>query len=295
LPARRRSQPWHRLRETRFVEGSGVSFNTVPPNDFSYWETVDELVQREPASAGDPETLGLLAAVEIVKGKPFKPDERMRKILEDAVVVGNATARTVSFAPRTEEGFAYYPGSQWFNMLFVGGYDFLDPRPRVGPEGVVAAESDGARKLNARTAFFYPYTGITPAMCMRIPGIGSQYLMAMRSADGEYLDGGRSYQLTLPPDIPENRFWSVMLYDRQTRSMLQTDQIKPDLGSQSGTVKANPDGSTEIFLGPTAPDGRSENWLQTVPGKGFFAILRLYNPLPAFFDKTWQPSEIEPI
>ena len=239
--------------------------------------------------------MGLLAAVGIVKGQPFKPGQRMRNILEDAVAVGNATARTISFAPRPEEGFAYYPGSAWINMLFTGGYQFLDPPPQITADGVVPAPSDGARKLNSRIAFFYPATGTTPAMCMRLTGIGSQYLIAMRDSGGEFLDGGRSYRLTLPPGIPESRFWSVILYDNQTRSMLQTGQPRPDLGSQSGTVQANPDGSTDIYLGPTAPDGVPEtNWLQTVPGKGYFAILRLYNPLQPFFDKTWRPSEIEP-
>lgn len=279
---------------TRFIEGSGVAFSTIPPNDFSYWETINDLVQQEPPGAGDPETMGLLAAVGIVRGKPFKPGERMRKILEDAVTVGNATARTVSFTPRLEEGFAYYPGSAWLNPLFVGGYDFLDPPPQVTTGGIVPSASDGARKLNARIAWFYPYTGITPAMCMRLTGIGSQYLVAMHDSRGEFLDGGRGYRLTLPPGIPENRFWSMMLYDNQTRSMLQTSQPRPDIGSQSGTVETNPDGSTDIYLGPTAPDGRASNWIQTIPGKGFFTILRLYNPLQPFFDKTWRPSEIEP-
>jgi hypothetical protein len=104
-------------------------------------------------------------------------------------------------------------------------------------------------------------------MCMLLPGMGSQYLMAMRDSGGEYLDGARSYRLTLPPDIPESRFWSVMLYDRQTRSMLQTGQPKPDIGSQSGKVQTSPDGSTEIYIGPTAPEGKETNWIQTVPGK----------------------------
>lgn len=129
---------------------------------------------------------------------------------------------------------------------------------------------------------------------MRLPGIGSQYLIAMRDSDGQFLDGDRSYRLTLPPDIRESRFWSAMLYDRQTRSMLQTDQPKPDIGSQSGTVQTNPDGSTDVYFGPVAPAGKTNNWIQTAPGKGFFTILRLYNPLPPFFDKTWRPSEIEP-
>jgi hypothetical protein len=281
--------------ETRFHEGSGVSFNTVPPNDFSYWELVNDVVQGEPVESGGPERLGLLAAIGIVKGQPFNPDDRMRKILEEAVAVGNATARTVSFAPRPEEGWAYYPDSQWTNVLFSGGYTFLDPPPEITPDGAVAAESDGARKLNARIAFFYPYTGITPAMCMRLTGIGSQYIWAMRGGDGEPLDGDRSYKITLPPDIPQSRFWSVMLYDNQTRSMLQTGQAKPDVGSQSGTVVTNDDGTTDVYIGPTAPDGHEANWLQTAPGKGFFTILRLYSPEKAFFDKTWRPSEVEPI
>jgi hypothetical protein len=138
--------------------------------------------------------------------------------------------------------------------------------------------------MSRGTNFFYMATGITPAMCMRLTGIGSQYIYAMRDSEGAFFDGARNYRVTLPPDIPQSRFWSLMLYDRQTRSMLQTDQAKPDVGSQSGTVEANPDGSTDIYFGPTAPQGKENNWLQTVPGKGWWTILRLYNPLQSFFD-----------
>ena len=254
-----------------------------------------ELVQQEPPGAGDPDLLGLLASVGIVHGKPFEPDARMRKILEEAVVVGNATARTVTFAARPEEGFAFYPDSAWESALFVGGYEFLDPPPQITADGAVATPSDGARKLNSRTNFFYMATGITPAMCMRLTGIGSQYIYACATAKASTSTARRNYRLTLPPDIPESRFWSVILYDRQTRSMLQTDQHLPRLGSQSGTVETNPDGSTDIYFGPTAPDGKESNWLQTVPGKGWWTILRLYNPLQPFFDKSWRPSEIEPV
>ena len=282
------------ISETRFVELSGATFNTIYPNDFGFWEVVNELVQQEPPGAADPDLLGLLASVGIVHGKKFEPDERMRKILEDAVVVGNATARTVTFAARPEEGFGFYPDSQWQSALFVGGYQFLDPPPDITADGVVPhGPSDGARKLDSRTNFFYMATGITPAMCMRLTGVGSQYIYAMRDSDGNYFDGGRNYRVTLPADIPQSRFWSLILYDRQTRSMLQTGQPKPDVGSQSGTVETNSDGTTDIYFGPVAPEGKEHNWLQTVPGKGWWTILRLYNPLQPFFDKSWRPSEIE--
>ena len=241
--------------ETRFVEATGKSFNTVYPNDFGFWE----LVQRAGAAgAAGARAIRRCSAcwprVGIVHGEPFEPDARMRKILEEAVVVGNATARTVTFAARPEEGFAFYPDSAWESALFVGGYEFLDPPPQITADGVVAAPSDGARKLNSRTNFFYMATGITPAMCMRLTGIGSQYIYAMRDSQGEYFDGARDYRLTLPPDIPESRFWSLIVYDRQTRSMLQTDQPLPRLGSQSGTVETNPDGSTDIYFGPDSPE-----------------------------------------
>ena len=127
------------MPETRYVEASGVSLNTIFPNDFAYWELVHELVQQERPEAADPELLGLLAAVGIVHGQPFEPDARMRKVLEDAVVVGNATARTVTFAQRPEEGFAFYPNSEWSSALFVGGYEFLDPPPQITADGPVAA------------------------------------------------------------------------------------------------------------------------------------------------------------
>ena len=283
------------IPQTRFVEGTGRAFNTIPSNDYSYWETIDEVVQTQPGAAGDPEVLGQLAAVGIVKGKPFAPDERMRAILEDAIAVGNAAARTLLFAPRNEEDVAYYEGSSWWNPLFTGGYEFLDPPPQITADGVVAAESDGARKLNSRIAFFYLATVITPAMCMHLTGIGSQYLLSTRDSEGEYLDGAKTYKLSLPAGIPFERFWSVMLYDNQTRSMLQTGQPMPRLGSQSGTVAENDDGSIDIYFGPESPAGVEDNWLQTVPGKGFIPLLRFYSPKASFFDKSWQPSEIEAV
>src|SRR5512132_1476058 len=287
------------IPETKFVEGTGLAFNTIPPSDFGFFELLNELVQEEPAASNtNIELMGDLAAIGIVKGKPFEPDERMRGILEDAAAVGSATSRTLVFDARASEGFGYYDDeSAWGIPLWVGGYSFEPPPPLVTEKGIEPLPRTGARTLNARTSFFYAYTGITPAMCMRLTGVGSQYIVAFKDADGNQLDGAKSYQVTLPPDIPAARFWSLTLYDNQTRSMLQTPQRYPRAGSQaypSPAAIADGDGSTTVTFGPERPaDAPEGNWIQTTEGKGFFAILRLYSPLQPYFDKSWRPSEIE--
>ena len=283
-----------------FVEGTGLSMNTIPPNDFSYYEMLDALVQEQPAEALEPEIGGQFAAIGIVKGKKFAPDARMRKILTDSIAIANGAARTVSFTPRESEGFGYYsPTSKWLNPLFVGGYDFMRPPPEITKEGVKPYPYTGAHTLDARAAFFYVATGVTPAMVMRLPDVGSQYLFGIVDTDGEPFDGGKTYKVTLPPNIPAAKFWSFTLYDNQTRSMLQTDQRFPRAGSQSypsPAAEPSEEGSTTVYFGPKKPDGvKDGNFILTLPDRGWFVILRLYSPLEPFFNKTWKPSEIEKV
>ncbi|MDA0167384.1 DUF1214 domain-containing protein, partial [Solirubrobacter ginsenosidimutans] len=236
-------------------------------------------------------------AIGIVKGEPFAPDERMRRVLDDAAAVGTATSRALLFDPRASEGFAYYDGSAWENQMWVGGYDFETPPPLVTAEGIKPFAPTGVRALHSRVAWFYGYTGVTPAMCMRLTGVGSQYIFAFKDADGRRLDGGKTYRVTLPPNIPAARFWSLTAYDTETRSMLQTPQRFPRAGSQSyptPAATADEDGSTTVVFAPERPADTPEgNWIQTTEGKGWFPILRLYSPGQSFFDKTWRPSEIE--
>jgi hypothetical protein len=121
------------LPETRFIEASGKAFNTIPPSDVGFFEVLHSLVQDEPADATDAETMGQLAAIGIVTGQPFTPDERPRQLLEKAAAVGNATARALMFQPPASDADQYYPGSAWTNMLFPGGYTFETPPPLVTP------------------------------------------------------------------------------------------------------------------------------------------------------------------
>jgi hypothetical protein len=287
-----------KIPETKFIEVSGLSFNTIPPSDYGFFELINENVQNEPATSYDIELAGQLAAIGIVHGKAFAPDERMKKILSDAAAVGQATGRALNWRYAMKHpDWAYYEGSHWGSMLWEGGAFFETPPP-IFKDGVFKPLAPtGARTLDSRTAFYYGYTLDSPGMIMRIPDVGSQYLMGFLDSEGTPFDGAETYKVTLPKDIPARAFWSFTLYDNQTRSMLQTPQKYPRAGSQSypsPAAEAAADGTTTVYFGPTQPKGVARgNWIQTDPKKGWFTILRLYSPLPSFFDKTWRPSEIE--
>ena len=148
--------------------------------------------------------------------------------------------------------------------------------------------------MGRSVSFFYA-TGVTPAMEAKMVGQGSQYAAAFVDAKGNPLNGGKNYRLHLPPNIPMKNFWSVIVYDNQTRSMIQTDQQYPMVTSQNKDLLVNPDGSVDVYFGPKAPEGKENNWVQTIPGKGWNTLLRLYSPLEPWFDKTWRPGEIEEV
>jgi len=268
------------------LNGSFGAINTIPPNNYLYWEYLNNLVQEESTGSAGAEITGQMASIGIVKGKPFNPDARMKKILTEAVALGNATARAMSFEPRDESAYFYGKDSAWFTG-FQGGYKF---------------ESHGARNLDGRVAFHYFATGITPAMEAKTVGAGSQYATGAKDSNGNWLDGSKNYKLTLPANIPQKNFWSITVYDSQTRSLLQTDFPYPAIGSgtgfpkdgsPNGLVQQNADGSTNLYFGPDAPEGKKSNWVQTVSGRGWFVLLRLYSPLEPWFNKTWKPGEFE--
>lgn len=264
--------------ENEWVNMAEFAFNTIHANDFSFYEEVDALVQEEPIDALDPERRGQLAAIGIVKGKPFAPDDRLRAILEKAAPIAAAMARVIAYSPRDPDAELY---GSWKNAFVGGSHEFL---------------REGARLLDARTQFHYLATVITPAMAHAQVGVGSAYAYTIHDAAGDVLDGGRTYKLRIEPDPPAKNFWAVDIYDTQTRSLLQVDSTKwPALAGNSEGLKENADGSFDLYFGPKAPEGMAGNWVETLSGKSWFPIVRLYGPLEPWFDQSWRLNEFERI
>ncbi|WP_282153363.1 DUF1254 domain-containing protein [Ruegeria atlantica] len=265
--------------EQKFINVSGVQYNTVHANNEEFFDEIKVALDNNPVGAFAPEIVGTFASLGIRKGEPFEPGERLRGILKEAAAIANATARSITYASR-DPGAFFYDDRQWNSPFQRQSYLFLE---------------DGARILDDRSYFFYMATGITPAMTAPPVGTGSVYAMTARDVNGDYLDGSKTYSVTLPGPVPAKNFWSFMLYSGQTRSILETDQKAGGIDSNREGIRQNEDGSFTVYFGPEAPEGWESNWAQTAPGQSFNAMMRLYGPLEPWFDKSWKPGDFEPM
>ncbi|MEP4076311.1 DUF1254 domain-containing protein [Haloferula sp.] len=270
--------------EMEWISGTGKAFNTIHYNNAEFYDHMHKVIDYEALGLMSPEIRGLFASLGIEKGKPFEPDDRMEKILADGVAIGNAQARAIVWYPRIDMnmgGVQVYPdtGSAW-NMGYPERNPFFNGK-------------DGATmNTDARVSFHYPYTAVTPAMATPREGTGSDYGIAFLDGDKKPFDGSETYKISLPKDAPIENFWAVTIYDTQTRSMLQTDQKNAGVDSLQDGLRYNKDGSIDLYYAPKPPPGFEKNWVQTVPGKSWFTILRMYSPKKAWIDQTWRPSEV---
>jgi hypothetical protein len=156
-------------------------------------------------------------------------------------------------------------------------------------------ETANGMDLDARDRWFIQAIVASPAMFRRTPGAGSLYWLGLRDTTGAYLDGGKTYKLTVPQPVPGKLFWSVTAYDAQTRSMVQTDQNKAALRSMFELKDVSTTQPTELYFGPQAPTGKENAWIKTTPGKGWFAYFRIYGPNQPAFDGSWKPGDFEEV
>jgi hypothetical protein len=240
----------------------------------AFWERLHEILNREVVAERDRLYMALLRRVGIEKGRPFKPDARQRKLLEDAAFVGEAMAKANDLAKRDTP--VYWPGASW--KVALG----LDPSQRA----------EFHDQLDERAAWMYEAISTSQGMVTTTPGLGSVYLATYADKDGDWLEGGKHYTLRVPPNPPAEQFWSIAVYSWDTRTLINNKQKRANLSSRQGLVK-NADGSVDLYFGPTAPTGKDKNWVQTIPGQGWWVYLRFYAPTKAYFDKSWAMPDFE--
>jgi hypothetical protein len=272
----------------QFPDASGVPANMLPISDATAFDQLKKLVDAEGPHLADADWMGMLAGLGIVKGEPFQPDERTRGILERAAQSAYKMSRVIAFDEVVSgRSFRMYPDRRWVNPMADATAE--------KPSGTLdlswrRADRDGALDVDLRPWFFTNYYSISPGMLSQIPGKGAFYVIAFTDSDGLPLTGGTNYTLNMPKDVPAANFWSVTLYEAENASGLANGQPFPSLGSRDLPAQ-NADGSTDLFLGPKAPESKEKNWLATVPGKGYFAVLRLYGPTEPALTKTWTPGD----
>ena len=264
--------------EPQWLDVTGKVQDTTPlqwETNLVFWEVLHQTVDSEPAYEGYRTNYGELAALGIEKGKPFGPDPRMKSILEEAAQAANAQMRVQSFADRRPDRIVWDDRQwQWASLRFEDG-DFN-----------TADHVD----LEAREKWFYQAIGASPAMFRRDTHAGSLYWLGVHDDTGKHLDGGSTYRLTVPMPVPAKLFWSVTVYDIDTRSQIQTEQGKAALRSLFELKDAS-GSAAELFFGPTPPEGKEGQWIQTLPDKGWFVYFRIYGPEAAAFNGDWKPAD----
>lgn len=250
---------------------------TIQPRGMKYWEQLAAVIDKEPVEDRDRFFLAMLRPLGIEKGKPFNPDDRQRKILTEAADLGEAMAKANSFDKRFA-GSRYRDEAHWDYVLM------LDP----------AQDLPGYSQLDERAAYLYEAVATSKGMVSKTPGVGQAYLGSYRDRTGHAFDGANTYRIRIPANPPAKQFWSLTVYDLDTRTLIQNKEQIADRSSRMD-IKTNADGSVDLYVGPKAPDGIRQNWIPSVPGKAWFAYVRLYGPTEGYFDKSWPLPDFEKV
>ncbi len=260
----------------QFPDGSESSHNMLFPTDGKAFELLARFIDHEYVDPKDMEMRGILQSIGIEKGKPFNPDAHAKEILDKAARTAFNMAKVIGFdLPDYVPSARYYQDKQWLNGFPVNETFTAETFNYISP----------------RTCFFATAYSSSPVMALNVENMGSKYPAAFRDADGNFLNGSNNYVLHLPKDVPAKLFWSITLYDPENGAGLDNGQPFPSINSMDKPV-TNTDGSYDFYFGPESP-GTGKNWIATVPNKGFFVNVRLYAPMKAFFDQTWQPDDIK--
>ena len=267
--------------QVKFFDVAGESLKFSYPATEGFWEFLHEVYSKETiVRPEDKNLIGLMHTIGIVPGEPFEPDEHSKKLLDDAAIIANLMARNIAYDSPAKEPFLYWPDKNY-------ELAFQTDNPRYEYE-------NGATQIEQRMSFMYQAITTADAMVLKMIGKGSKYVGTYRDSNDNFLQGSNLYHLNIPSDVPAENFWSVVVYDAETRSMINNGlQSLPGIRSLAAdTLIQNEDGSYDVYFGPEAPEGYENNWIKTNEGDGFFIYMRFYSPTEAYYDKSWQLPEV---
>ena len=274
--------PWSERENptpNKWVSISGKLIDTTPPGGIEYWARLANVIDNNPVQEHDRFFMAMLKPLGIEKGKPFKPDARQTAILEEAVVLGDAMARNVMYEnTQRESDTVAFPGTRWEWVILV--------KP--------SQETENYSQLDERLQYTYGAIYLSPAIGVMKAGPGANYIQTFSDKNGDHFDGAKSYRLHVPANPPVSAFWSLTLYDSATRSMVQ-NPTNDAARSGYDEFKMNDDGSLDLYLAPSMTGSEESNWIETVPGRGYYMMFRFYSPTEPLFDGTWVLPDVEPM
>ncbi len=261
---------------TVFVDAKDVVFDSTIRYDDSFFQNLDRMVQSEPWLQRDRAMIDPLKSIGIEKGKPFQPSDATKAQLASAAREAQAWLEA-----KYDAGLPpfFSPTSRW---------TYPAPPDLVKVMQNSYADVDHYPVDSRGLAYSYAFIGIKHL------GAGQFYLISIKDRDGESLDGSKAYRLRVPANAPVEQYWSVTAYDRQTHALIK-NMPRASRSSQIPQMQKNGDGSTDVYFGPNAPEGKASNWVPTDPARKFELMFRLYAPTKALFEKTWVLPDVGPV
>lgn len=260
---------------TKHVDIFGKDVNALPEYDATYFEELHKIIHEERVLEQDKAIMGLLNAIGIRKGQPYKPDAATQAVFEKAA---EDTLQYLITLFHEEKNKPFYEDRTWTPI-----------RPSGANETGYSWEFPTYIALEERGAYYQPIFST-----VRNFGAATFYLANAKDSRGQWLEGGRSYKFTVPPKAPVRDFWSVIAYDLETGAFIKNVD-RDGIASSTEGLQVNQDGSVDIYFGPTAPAGKESNFVPTQDGRRYFLLFRFYGPEPAVFDKSWKLNNFEPI
>ncbi len=266
------------------ISGEDLFAPTYQPRGMAYWKLLHAAINNESVAERDRLFMYWLRTLGIERGKPFAPNERQIRALEDGVKVGELMAKTFVFSERLPgvlrpNDWRYVLGGAWGDGIKftqrMRDYDIFDPRAR----------------------YTYEAQTTSPSMTVPRPGIAQGYLGKFEDSEGNRLKGEERYVIEVGSQIPAELFWSFTIYDPDTRVLLDNRNLESGgdvtVDSVDPNLRLNEDGSFVVMLGPDAPPvGWEANYVQTIPGRGWFPYMRAYGAKKEFFDDSWELPNI---